>query len=97
MKAVVSPEADRELTEGAIYYAREGGAELGLAFIAEFERTLALLCSHPEMGVEGRNSRRRFPLRRFPFSVVYYVRSEELRVIAIAHHKRRPGYWAGRE
>jgi toxin ParE1/3/4 len=97
MKAVVSPEADRELTEGAIFYAREEGAELGLAFVAEFERTLAFLCNHPEMGVEWRNSRRRFPLRRFPFSVVYYVRSDELRVIAVAHHKRRPGYWGGRK
>jgi hypothetical protein len=33
MKAVVSPEADRELTEGAIFYAREEGAELGLAWL----------------------------------------------------------------
>ena len=34
----VGQEADLELTEGAIYYAREAGAELGFAFIAEFER-----------------------------------------------------------
>ena len=40
----VSPEADHELTEGAVFYAREGGRELGLAFIAEFERSLNLLC-----------------------------------------------------
>jgi hypothetical protein len=29
--------ADRELTEGAAFYAREGSAEVGLAFVAEFE------------------------------------------------------------
>jgi hypothetical protein len=34
----VSPEADRELTQAAIRYAQEGGADLGEAFIAEFER-----------------------------------------------------------
>jgi len=33
----VSPEVDRELTEGAVFYAREGNADAGLAFIAEFE------------------------------------------------------------
>ena len=96
MTPVVSPEADRELTEGAVYHAREGGQELGLAFIAEFERTLELLCIHPNIGVEWRNTRRRFPLHRFPFSVVYYTHGVELRVIAIAHHKRRPDYWSGR-
>lgn len=96
MIPAVSPEADRELTEGAIHYARAGGKELGLAFIAEFERTLDLLCMHPDIGVEWRNFRRRFPLRRFPYSVVYYIQGDELRVIAIAHHKRRPGYWGSR-
>jgi len=34
----VGPEADWELTREAVFYAREGGAELGVAFIAEFER-----------------------------------------------------------
>jgi len=35
MIASVSPEADRELTEGALFYAREGNAEVALAFIAD--------------------------------------------------------------
>ena len=60
----VSPEAERELTEGALFYAREGGADLGLAFIAEFERVLALLCTHPQLGASWRR-RRRLPLRKF--------------------------------
>lgn len=96
MTPSVSPEAERELTEGAVYYAHEGGKELGLAFVAEFERIVDLLCIHPNIGAEWRNSRRRFPLRHFPYSVVYYTHGEELRVIAIAHHSRRPGYWSRR-
>jgi hypothetical protein len=40
MIASVSPEADRELTEGALFYAREGNAEVALALIAEYERVL---------------------------------------------------------
>lgn len=50
MSPSVSPEADRELTEGAIFYAREANTEVGLAFIAEFERALTLLCGHPQLG-----------------------------------------------
>jgi plasmid stabilization system protein ParE len=93
----VSPEADWELTREAIYYAREGGAELGLAFIAEFERAVALLCTHPDLGVRWRNRRRRFPLRKFPFGIIYYIRSEELRVVALAHHRRKPDYGTARK
>ena len=58
MNPSVSPEGDWELTKDAVYYAREGGAELGLAFITEFERALALLCTHPELGAPWRNRRR---------------------------------------
>ena len=93
----VSPEADRELTESALYYAREANAEIGLTFIDTFERALDLLCSNPQLGALWRNDRRRFPLPRFPFSIIYYVKGEELRVVAIAHHARMPGYWTARE
>lgn len=50
MSPSVSPEAEWKLTEGALFYAREGGADLGLAFIAEFERTLGLLTHHAQLG-----------------------------------------------
>ena len=70
--------------------------ELGLAFIAEFERALAVLSVHPNLGAPWRAIARRFPLRRFPYSVVYRINGEELRVIALAHQRRRPGYWSGR-
>jgi toxin ParE1/3/4 len=93
----VSPEADWELTEEATYYAREGGAELGNALITEFDRVLALLCQYPRLGAEWRNRRRRFSLRKFPFSVIYYVRNNELRVVALAHHRRKPGYGVNRK
>jgi plasmid stabilization system protein ParE len=96
MTPSVSPEADRELTEGAGFYAREGGSELGLAFIAEFERVLNFLSDNPRVGAPWRNNRRRFPLRRFPYSIIYYIRDDDLRVVAIAHHRQRPDYWANR-
>ena len=96
MIASVSPEADRELTESARYYGREGGTELGRAFIEEYERVLALVCARPGIGVRWGKGRRRFPMRKFPYSVIYYVRGEELRVVALAHQRRRPEYWSGR-
>ena len=96
MIASVGPEADLELTESAVFYAREAGTDVGFAFILEYERSLAHLCDHPYLGAPWKSDRRRFPLQKFPFSIIYYVRGEELRVIAIAHHRRKPAYWIAR-
>jgi toxin ParE1/3/4 len=89
----VTPEARRELIDAASFYGEQGGAELGLAFIDEFEHARNLLSINPEMGAEWRVSARRLPLRRFPYSVIYQLRSGEVRIIALAHQRRRPGYW----
>ena len=97
MTPSIAPEVERELIEGAVYYAREGGVELGRSFITEFERVVEFLGNHPQIGAEWRNGRRRFPLRRFHYSVIYYLRGEELRIVALAHHRRMPDYWAGRK
>lgn len=97
MKASVGAEADQELSDAVLRYARDGGADLGLAFAAEFERAVTLLCEHPKLAPVWRNGRRRFPMRRFPYSIIYYLGDGELRVVAIAHHRRRPGYWSGRQ
>jgi len=87
--ASVSLEAGRELIDGALYYAREANAELGLAFITEFERPVGVLCTYPRLGPVWRGSTRR--------SIIYQLRPDEVRVIALAHQSRKPGYWRGRK
>jgi plasmid stabilization system protein ParE len=39
---------------------------------------------------------RRAFLRRFPYALVYYEMAGEVRVLAVAHTSRRPGYWLDR-
>jgi len=39
---------------------------------------------------------RRHVLRRFPYVLVYELRSESIEFVAIAHTSRAPGYWLGR-
>ena len=92
----VSPWAQQELIDGAAFYAERAGTELGLTFIDEFEHARDLLSNNPEIGAQWRGSTRRLLLRRFPYNVVYEIGPEEVRVIALAHQRRRPGYWVGR-
>ena len=39
---------------------------------------------------------RRFVLHRFPFSIIYLDDPEVLIIVAVAHNKRKPGYWKQR-
>jgi plasmid stabilization system protein ParE len=96
VKIWLAPEAEQELVEGALFYAREANAELGRAFISEFERSTSLLVEQPRLGAIWRGGVRRLPLRRFPYNIVYYLRNSEVRVLAIAHQSRKPGFWRAR-
>ena len=96
MKLVIVPLALAELQDAAAFYSASANVELGLAFVAEFERTANLILANPMLGAIFRGSRRRHFLRRFPYSVIYQINVEDIRVIAVPHHRRRPGYWASR-
>lgn len=95
-----SPEALDELAEAALWYeARSAG--LGAELLAEVEAALALLGSRPRSfprleGLAPTLEVRRALLARFSYALVFLVRPDELRVLAVAHAKRRPGYWLSR-
>lgn len=97
MKLVIVPAALDELRDAAAYYAATANAELGLAFVAEFERAANAVVANPNVGSWFRGTRRRYFLRRFPYSIIYQPIVDEIRIIAVAHQRRRPGYWAGRK
>jgi toxin ParE1/3/4 len=40
-----------------------------------------------------REGNRRRVLHRFPYSVIYEAQGSTVTVLAVAHHRRRPGYW----
>ena len=96
MKLVILPSALAELQDAVDFYTDRANRELGLAFVAEFERAANMVLENPTRGALFRGTRRRFLLRRFPYSIIYQVATDELRVIAVAHHRRRPAYWASR-
>jgi hypothetical protein len=39
---------------------------------------------------------RKLPSQRFPYAIVFIELDDEIRVLAIAHGKRQPGYWRAR-
>ena len=88
--------ARRELTEAAQFYDVESPG-LGSSFLDEVERCTQTILKHPEAGpiVVGPVRRRLLP--RFPYALLYSVKADAVRVLAVMNLKRRPMYWAGRE
>jgi len=90
------PEAEDEFAEAVQFYER---AEIGLgaAFTLEVERTVDRICAFPESGAKFSASTRGKIAANFPFWVIYRVDSAEVTIIAIAHQRRKPGYWRKRK
>jgi plasmid stabilization system protein ParE len=66
------------------------------AFLSELDAVLAHIVSHPQLHLVYTENTRRSILERFPYSVIFQEKDDTILVIAIAHAKRRPGYWAKR-
>ena len=88
--------AERELNEAAQYYDLENPG-LGSSFLAEVDRCLESIEAHPEAGAILRGSVRRRLLRRFPYALLYKIKPDTIRILAVMNLKRRPTYWVGRE
>ena len=90
------PAAQEELA-AAVKTGDMRAAGLGLELLRETQRVVALLCDLPDIGEPLDERYRRFPLRRFPFGVVYRLDGARLRIVAFAHRRQRPRYWAKRK
>lgn len=94
---MVDPAALSELQDATVFYITHSGTALSLAFVTEFERVARLLLVNPHMGAAERGGVRQYALRRFPYSIVYQIAGDEVRIIALAHQRRKPGYWRRRK
>src|SRR3954467_74415 len=98
MNYSLHPEAEADLREAAEFYRDRAGPSLSQSLLAEFERSVNPLLQHPGLGSSWRQrGRRRYLMKRFPYSLIYTISGEEIRILALAHQNRRPGYWRGRE
>ena len=95
MDVEVHPDAEDELNEQAAYYENQA-TDLGISFLSTFGNTLDLIVELPEIGPIWRDIYRRIGLRRFPHSLFYFAEDRTIFVMAVAHDRRRPGYWLQR-
>ena len=92
----LSQDVEEELASAIAFYHEQASISVANAFLSEFIRTARLIAGNPQLGKPISRGLRLFPLQHFPYSLVYRVEEECIRVAAVAHQSRRPGYWNAR-
>ena len=87
--------AEEEMTEAALFYDSHS-AGLGEDFLDDIQQSVNTLRAYPEIGAIVEEGLRRVMLHRFPFSLIYALDANEILIVSVAHHGRRPGNWQSR-
>ena len=88
--------AANEYRRARARYNRES-LNVALRFDEALEEAFDQIATRPECGAVYANRFRWVKLRKYPFLIYYEIVSDVLiRVFAIAHERRRPGYWTRR-
>ena len=77
------------------FYARVSAALAG-RFMADLDDAVARVSAHPQAWSPHVHGTRVCRFRTFPYSLVYVEEPARVVVVAVAHDRRRPGYWQRR-
>ena len=89
------PEAVREAQEAREWY-RARSEDAAQGFLSELSEAFQLIAANPDAWQAHPTGDRRFVMRRYPYLVAYRVFGDRIAVVAVAHQRRKPGYWKGR-
>ena len=89
------PAAAQE-TESAYDWYAARDLRVAHAFREELQHAVDVVARNPLTWPRHGRRARRYIFPRFPFSLVYRMRGEDVEVLAVAHGRRRPGYWRSR-
>jgi hypothetical protein len=92
---VFHPEAQAEFLAAQDYY-EQCVAGLGFDYRAEVQGALDVVAAAPQRLAVYSHGTQAYFVHRFPFAVIYLDLPDKVWVVAIAHLRRRPGYWKDR-
>ena len=93
----IAPEAEAEMTATALWYESKRSG-LGAEYLATIDEAFERIVEGPLDSPIWRHGRpfRRLVVERFPFVIFFNASAHAITVVAVAHAKRRPGYWLDR-
>jgi len=92
MKYYFHPAAETELLNAVEFYELQQ-PELGRRLSEEIQTAIHQICEHPLAWEKMDAETHRCLTNRFPYGVLYRIKSDHIRIIAIMHLRRKPTYW----
>ena len=95
MKVRLLAAARAELKDAVVWYDNQAPGT-GTRFLKAVLDAMRAIEQGPHAWPFVAKSTQKYVLQRFPYSIVFEIDGDNLLIIAIAHHRRRPGYWSAR-
>lgn len=92
MNRSIHPEAEQDVADAVAYYEKTAGKELAARFLKELERVAVLLVDNPGFGTPRPKHKRIFPLKGFPYSIVYRTNDADFRILIVRHQNRSSSF-----
>jgi plasmid stabilization system protein ParE len=89
------PAAKFELNEALDWYAQRSDFA-ATAFADEINSATVRIAADPERFPKTIAGCRQASLRRYPYSIIYFIEFSKIFIVAVAHAKRHPEYWLNR-
>lgn len=91
-KVVVALAAKQDLAQSYDWY-KTKSPSAARSFRVEVIAAFELIAQAPEQWALWDDTVRRYVLKQFPYTVYFEVLDAELRILAVGHHRRQPGFW----
>ena len=85
-----------EEAEAAIEWYGQRSTRAAGMLLDELDQAINQISVHPGQFPDYVFGTRRMVLRRFPYLIVFRETTAGVEIIAVAHGRRRPGYWRDR-
>jgi plasmid stabilization system protein ParE len=95
VRVALTDAAQEERLEAVRFY-RDANVEAARSFARAFKHELALLKERPELGTPYLEGTRRKVFPYFPYSLIYTLQENLIKIHAVPHHSRDPEYWLDR-
>jgi len=95
MRYYFHPQANAELDETVQYY-ENCQIGLGLEFAGEIYAAIQRIVEYPDAWSIMSENTNRCLVNRFPYGVIYQIKADTIRIIAVANLHRSPDYWKTR-
>ena len=89
-------EAAEEEFFAAVEYYEKIQLGLGFRFSEEVYSTIMRICEHPDAWTFIDSKTKRCITSQFPYGILYRIEDAQIRIMAVMHLHKKPGYWKDR-